>query len=954
MARAHTIPIEAAGGGGRAQGPTRRALVQWLAASAALAAAGCSREPTDAIYSYAQTPPSEAAGEPLYYATAVQRDGYAHGVLVGNQQGRPVKVEGNPLHPASLGATWVFEQAAILQLWDPDRSTTVRRRLGPGADAGHAAASWPEFAAAWQAQRKRAGSSTLRVLSGRITSPTLQAQLATWLERHPGAVWHCEDEVREHTPVHHLERAQMVVGIGGDAFSVGPAALRQAADWARARRNALAAGRPLPRALAIETTPSLFGARADERLALAPPHIEALLRHALAPGGDLATELQRPAAVLAQALAGADARTLLIAGDELGPRVRALVELLNRRGNAYARCITAIAAPEHSTLLPAPASLAALADALRGGAVQTLLILGGNAAYGAPAALGLADAIGRVPFSAHLGVYADETSSRCTWHLPCGHDFEQWADARAFDGSVSLMQPAIAPLYDTRSVHELLALLTPDGGAADGHALLQAHWRQRTGLQGADFDDFWRDSLRHGVVARSASLPMPLPALAAELPAPEPAPAEAARDLVWAVFPPDAAVADGSHSNNGWLQELPRPFSSITWGNALVLGPATALALGLRSGDVVHVQAAAAAQAVTTPALDAPVWVQAGHAEGAATLARGYGRSAAGRVGNGVGVDTAPLRAATAGAMPVALRLQRSGARHEFALTQIERSQHGRDLARHITPAAALATLATRRPAADAPSLYAATPTPTSGPAWAMAIDLDACIACNVCTIACQAENNIPVVGADEVKLGRVMHWMRIDHYVDEHGPLIAQPVPCMHCEKAPCELVCPVGATVHDSEGLNLQVYNRCIGTRFCSNNCPYKVRRFNFRQYSDVTTETLKLMHNPDVTVRSRGVMEKCSYCVQRLSRARRANQQQPGSVDTAEVRTACQAACPTGAIHFGDLHDKTSDIVRTRASPRHYVMLEELNTRPRTTYLARVATDAADDAASSRRSP
>ena len=928
--------------------PSRRAVVQWLATAAALAAGGCSRPPDGRIYTYARLPEIVADGEPRYYASASLLGGFARGVLVGTQQGRPVKVEGNPGHPASLGGTDVFAQAEILQLWDPDRAKLVQRSIGQGRTA---LSTWPAFAAAWR-ERMAAGGGALHVLAARSTSPAEMAQLAALLARHPGARWYRDDAGlgdsagqgalmafgRPIRPVRHFDRARLIVAFGGDPFSQAADGVRQSADWSRVRGAAVAAGRAPLRLVALETAPGLFGARADERWALSPPAIEAVLWRSASrfvadlpprPAADdpaLAPVADRLAALLAQHRGDA----LLCAGDGLSAASHALLHALHQRLGAWGRTVEAIAAPDHDAALPPPGTLAELVGAMRGGSVDALVVLGGNPVYTAPARLGFAGALAQVPFSARLSGWRDETSERCTWQLPCGHAFEQWGDARAFDGTATVLQPAIAPLYDTRSPLELLALLAGDGAdaAPDGQALVRAQWRPHASP--GDFEAFWRDSLRQGVVADSRAPVLDLPEV--RLPT-APPPMDTAPGTLWGAFPPDASVGDGGHANNGWLQELPRPFTSITWGNALHLGPRTAQALGLRSGDVVQVQPAAGAPG--TAAVEAPVWVQPGHAEHAATLPLGYGRRAAGSVGNGVGFDTAPLRGAGAGA--VALRLEATGRRHDFARTQLQDTQHGRDLARTVSLAASQTPAP---PSAPQPTLYP--PAAQEGAAWGMAIDLDACIACNACTVACQAENNIPVVGPDEVRRGRVMHWIRIDSYRDdEAGRVVSQPVPCMHCENAPCELVCPVGATLHDSEGLNVQVYNRCIGTRFCSNNCPYKVRRFNFRQYSDVTTETFKLMRNPDVSVRSRGVMEKCSYCVQRLSRARREEQKTGQPLPRDAVETACQSACPTRAIHFGDLNDAQSDVARAKASPRHYVMLEELNTHPRTTFLARVDT-------------
>ena len=947
-----TIPIRplAAAPDGEAPQPSelppalsRRRALQLMAASLALAGGGCARAPRERIYPYVDMPEAGTVGEPLFYASAWLRDGHAQGVLVGTREGRPIKIEGNPAHPSSLGATDVFAQASVLQLWDPDRAQGVRQRLAParGAAAGEgaapaaAASTWAAFESAWRAREAAlggdGGGARLRVLTPRFTSPTLQAQLAALMQRYPHARWHRHDALEPRAadagarlawgrvvrPVWHFERARFVLALDADPFSHGPGSVRHARDWATQRAGATPA-----RAMAVETTPGLFGVRADERLALPPAGVEALIRRVAtklhadlpAPGeaaADAATARFEQRLVAALREHGGD--SLIVAGANLTSATHALVHLLNQRLGALGRTLDLIAPTDGGA---DAGSLAELTEALQAGAVDTLLILGGNQAYDAPADVPFAAALGRAAFSAHLSLFHDETSGLCTWQLPATHVYEQWSDALAHDGSATLMQPAIAPLYDTRSAHELLALLIVDG-PRDGHALLRRQW-QSSALAHGDFEAFWRDSLRRGVVQGSASAPLALP------PARVPEPPEAPRaEALVAVFVPDPCAGDGAHANNGWLQELPRPFSKLTWDNALHLGPATAAKLQLATGDVVRAS-------IDGRSIEAPLWVQAGHAEGAASLPLGYGRRAAGRVGNGIGFDAYALRPQAGGAL--ALQLQRTGRTHDFAVTQHAFEQHGRALARTLRPGEGIAHADTTHASLYPPVAYAQH-------AWAMAIDLDACIGCNACTIACQAENNIPVVGAEEVARGRHMHWIRVDRYDDAEAGSLFQPVPCMHCENAPCELVCPVGATVHDSEGLNVQVYNRCIGTRFCSNNCPYKVRRFNFLQYADRETETLKAQRNPDVTVRQRGVMEKCTYCLQRLSRARLAGEKSGQPFADGDVLTACQSVCPTRAIHFGDLNDAQADVVRSKASPRHYALLGELNTRPRTTYLARV---------------
>jgi Fe-S-cluster-containing dehydrogenase component len=912
---------------------TRRRAMGLMAASLALAGSGCSRPPAERIYPWVQMPEARAEGAPLYYASATVRDGHALGVLVGTQQGRPIKIEGNPLHPSSSGATDVFAQASVLELWDPDRSKVVMQRLA-GAGRGDAApSSWPAFETQWrrvaQSLVTKQGEG-LRILTGPVSSPTLRAQLAALLRRFPQARWHQQVPPHEEAarrgaelafgrPVQtvlHPGRAKCIVALASDPFSDGPGAVRYAADWSQQRRGGDAAV-----LYAVEATPGLFGARADHRIALPPERIDRLIARVAAQllGGDAAEitgEAPEPfESELIAALRAAGSAGLIVAGASLSPASHALVHAMHERLGATSRTIDLI---EPLAIAPDAATIEALAHDMHSGAVQALFVLDCNPVYGSPGALDFAAALAGVPFSVHCGLYRDETAQACAWHLPLSHDCERWSDALAHDGTACIVQPAIAPLYDSRSLHEVVALIAADD-VRDGWRLVQRQWRTRGG---AGFDARWRESLRRGAIEGTAATPLRLePARAGGA---APAPAAPDDGKLTTIFAPDPSAHDGRFANVGWLQELPRPFTKLTWDNAALIGAGTAKSIGLVTGDVVRIDAAGRR-------VDAPVWVLPAHADGAVTLPLGYGRTNAGRVGNGVGFDAYALLPVAGNAAP-RVTLQPLGRRHAFAITQHFMDPAGREPARVVAPG--------ERAEADAvpPSLYP--DFPSGGHAWAMSIDLDTCIGCNACTIACQAENNIPVVGKEEVARGRAMHWIRVDRYETEKvaGSLF-QPVPCMHCEKAPCELVCPVGATMHDSEGLNVQVYNRCIGTRFCSNNCPYKVRRFNFLQYSDETTESLKGQKNPDVTVRQRGVMEKCTYCLQRTARARQHAERTGVPLADGDVVTACQAVCPTSAIRFGDLNDPQSLVAQLRRSERNYALLGELDTRPRTTYLARV---------------
>jgi molybdopterin-containing oxidoreductase family iron-sulfur binding subunit len=564
------------------------------------------------------------------------------------------------------------------------------------------------------------------------------------------------------------------------------------------------------------------------------------------------------------------------------------------------------------------------------GRVQLLLILGGNPVFTAPVDVPFRDMLVKVGLTIHLGLYDDETAARCQWHVPEAHDLESWSDARNADGSVTILQPLIEPLYHGKTAHEMLAAFT-DRPLRGGREILREFWSERMG--GPGFEHRWQRALHDGVMEGTALPPreVPLRPSAVER---EPEVAAGEKDLEL-VFRADPCVHDGRFANNGWLQELPRPLTRLTWDNAALVSPATARSLSIASEDRVVLE-------LGGRRVEAPVWVLPGHADESITVHLGYGRERVGRVGRGAGFNAYAIRASSSRWIARGLRIEKTGKGYPLAVTQDHGSMEGRPLVRratlsHYQEHPEFAREMVEEPAADL-SMYPQVK--YEGHAWGMAIDLNACIGCNACTVACQSENNIPIVGKEQVRLNREMHWIRVDRYFEgstEDPSFHHQPVPCMHCEDAPCEQVCPVAATAHSSEGLNDMVYNRCVGTRYCANNCPYKVRRFNFLQYSDMRTPTAHLLFNPNVTVRSRGVMEKCTYCVQRINSARNTAIVESRELRDGEIRTACQQVCPAEAIVFGDLNDPRSRVSRIKAGPRNYALLGELNTRPRTTYQA-----------------
>jgi Fe-S-cluster-containing dehydrogenase component len=931
----------------------RREFMKLMSAAMALAAGGCAHPPLDQMVPYVSGQDATDHGEPLYFASALTQGGHAQGVLVRSDRGRPTKIEGNPRHPASLGATSPIEQGRILELWDPERSHAVLR--------DGAIASWDELMAVLSLRLARlqpAGGAGLRLLTGFSSSPTEKSLLDAALARYPHARRHAYEPInydnvyegarlafgRRLQPVYHFERALAVLSLEADFLGCMPGKVRHARDFARLRRPDDTSS-PMSRLYAVECMPSLTGAAADYRLALPSSRIGALaaeLAARLAHGGKASSEWLEAAAADLESHRG---RSLVLAGEGQPAEVHALAHRMNAMLGNLQQTVDFIQPTVDAQELAAD-SLATLVTDMRAGRVDTLLIMGANPVYDAPADLDFAGALQRVPAAIHFGLLVDETAERCAWHVPAAHELEAWGDARAFDGTLAIQQPLIAPLYGGKSSIELLGLLTGQLGFTS-HDVVRATWRQRFGNAG--FEDRWRAALRSGVVADSAAayehvtLSESQPPAAAAAPAvPGDPGAAAAAPPPWAeaagieiVFRPDPYLWDGRYAQVAWLQELPRPLTQLTWDNAAMMSPRLAGELGVRDEELVELQ-------LQGRTVEAPVWIVPGHADGAITLTLGWGRTAAGTVGTGRGVNAYALRPSTAPWFARGLQVTRTEGRRSLASVHDHHRMRGRDIVRGASLQAYRLEPGFAKKDADLeppPTLYPNFPYP--GYAWGMSIDLTSCIGCGACTIACQAENNIPTVGKEQVLEGREMHWIRVDRY--EEGPAAAprtsfQPVPCMQCEHAPCETVCPVEASIHDAEGINVQVYNRCIGTRFCENNCPYKVRRFNFFRYA-LDNPSLDAMRNPDVTVHMRGVMEKCNYCLQRIVRARITADRENRNLRDGEVITACQAVCPTQAIAFGDLNDPRSQVRIAKSSPRNYALLGELDTRPRTTYLARI---------------
>jgi molybdopterin-containing oxidoreductase family iron-sulfur binding subunit len=939
----------------------RRDVLKIAAASAALAGlSACTKLPTQRIVPYVKPPEEIIPGLPLFYATSMPLAGIASGLLVESHMGRPTKVEGNKEHPGSLGGTDVFSQCSTLGLYDPDRSRIVvyDGRLS----------TWEIFSSAMS---NAAGSlpmtgAGLSILTETVTSPSLAAQIKNVMARFPQAKWHqyepCgRDNVRAGAQlafgkpvntVYKIDQADVIVSLDADFINNGPGHVRYARDFA-SRRVIDGASQNLNRLYVVESMPTSTGAVADHRRAIRASDV-ARFTQELASAADVMGFAGNPGPsgipaewtkAVGKDLAAHHGSSLVIAGEEQPPIVHALAHAMNAALGNVGKTVY-YTDPLEANPVNGIESLTELVSDMRSGKVQLLLILGGNPVYDAPADLDFLGALKQVPLRIHSGLYNDETAEWCQWHVPATHYLEMWGDARAYDGTISVIQPLIQPLYDNHSAYEILAAFTKDSGKS-GYDIVQGYWQTVRPEKERAFSAFWEKSLHDGVMAGTA-----LPAISVsprtEL-GREPVPANSgALELV---FRPDPTIFDGRFANNGWLQELPKPITKLTWDNAAMISPATAQKMGLATGDYVKL-------AVAGQEAFAGVNIVPGHADNSVTVHLGFGRSRAGNVGNGPGFSATLLRTTKEPWIADNVTVTKTGKTFAFAVTQfqyaIDQQGHDGSLEGEQAERRELIRIGTlddwkkdpnfakieEEEATKGLTLYPGFK--YEGYSWGMSIDLNKCVGCNACVAACAAENNTPVVGKDQVMRGRAMHWIRIDTYFN--GSLDApntffEPMLCQQCENAPCEVVCPVGATVHSSEGLNDMVYNRCVGTRYCSNNCPYKVRRFNFLLFQDWKTPSLYGLRNPNVTVRSRGVMEKCTYCVQRINAAKIRSEVENRSVVDGEIVTACQAACPADAIVFGNINDKNSRVSKAKAQSRNYSLLDDLNTRPRTTYLARV---------------
>lgn len=1007
---------------------SRRNFVKIMGASLAFAGlSGCVIQPAENIVPYVSQPEGLIPGKPLFYATAMSLSGIATGLLAKSNEGRPTKIEGNPDHPGSLGATDILAQASILSMYDPDRSQEVSYRGNPK--------TWQNFMTEVRAtieENRKDGGAGVRFLTETVTSPTLIAQFKQLLTELPNAKIYQYEPINNDnamsgakmafgSPAHAVykfDQAQRILTLDADIFSNFN--VRYTKDFSKGRAFS-EEKKEINRLYSIETTLSLTGAKSDHRLAVKPSQMTEIAKAIAAAMGvsgasSTYTENAQWIQVMANDLLAHKGKSLVVAGDNQPPMVHALANAMNAALGNVGQTVTYTEPLQMNPEMTQLEMLRQLIDEIDSGAVKMLVILGGNPVYNTPADLKLnKERLEKVPLRVHLGKYFDETGELCQWHVSEKHFLEMWSDARAYDGTVSIVQPLISPLYDSKSVHEVVQVFFKENYDKKDLDIVKEFW-QTQGITGApktavatasatptpasspaasetpassptstatpessptpaaspesstnatavstNFEDNWRKAVHNGVVPNSAAAAKTVAVNGAFLTQSQPTPA-ATGDLEISILP-DPSIYDGRFANNGWLQELPNRLTKVTWDNVALVSPNTAKRLGINQNKDYNDMAGGElgttfintrggnlfSDLVTlnyqgAEIQDVPMWVSPGQPDDVVTIYMGYGRTRGGRIaakedGTPRGYNAFAVRRSDAmwwGTGGVA----KNGTQTQIASTQIHFNMEGRDLLQVYDVEEFITHPEVHLSHDEYPkSMYE--PYKYEGNKWGMSIDLNSCVGCNACVVACQSENNIPVVGKEQVEKSREMHWMRIDTYFggdDINNPIgpYSQPVLCQQCEQAPCETVCPVHATVHSAEGLNDMVYNRCVGTRYCANNCPYKVRRFNFLLYQDWNTPQYKLMRNPEVSVRSRGVMEKCTYCTQRISSARIEAEKDGRKIRDGEILTACQSACPADAITFGDLNDETSKVAKLKKDHRNYNLLNELNTQPRTTYL------------------
>jgi molybdopterin-containing oxidoreductase family iron-sulfur binding subunit len=949
----------------------RRDFLQLMGASLALAGiTACTEKPVERVLAYTKTPDGIAPGNPLHYATASSRDGLATGLLVTSWEGRPTKVEGNPSHPGSRGTTGPAEQALLLQLYDPSRARVLKER-----SAGRAWHSFRESMSQRAAVWGPAGGAPLHFLVEPSSSPTVLALRQEILTRFPKARIHAyasapRDNIYEGTrwafgaplePHLDTERADVILSLDSDFLEARSENLVATRGFAARRDLKSAAG--MNRLYVVEPRLSITGGMADHRLRARSSDIEgiavavlaqlaktvpALSRFSSVAGPALSPETARWVKAVAKDLAGKAGHSLVVAGERQSPLTHAVAHAINASLGNLGTTVR-FTEPVLDTV-SGPASWQPLLDELRAGRVDTLVITANNPVFSAPVDAGLGTLLKRVPNVVYLGQYDDETGLLANWFIPAAHPFESWGDVRAPDGTASIVQPLISPMFNGLTEIEVLQAFV-DRPELKPYEAVRATWKAKAA---ADFDNAWETWLSAGVVPQTQN-PFAAPVLRADAVAQLAAAAKPVPAGLEINFVTDYKVFDGRYAQNAWLQELPDPVSKVVWDNVALMSEATAARLGVKTYDPISRTYDVVTLSVEGHSVEAPAFVQPGCADDAVTVQLGYGKQIVELLFEAdrpavVGFNAARIRTSTAPWFRTGLVLtptdktmtvvttqtQPTAADRPVALMQtVDEFQKDPEAVEHRRPMGKLkgnALPSVQKPVDYSEQQYK----------WGMSVDMSRCTGCSACVVACQAENNIPVVGKEQAGKGRVMQWMRMDRYYSgtaEDPEVVNQPMLCQHCEAAPCEYVCPVNATVHSDEGLNDMVYNRCIGTRYCSNNCPYKIRHFNYLHWTADRSQVERMIYNPDVTVRARGVMEKCTYCVQRIERSRIVSRLENRTIRDSELLTACQQACPSEAIVFGSLNDPNSRVSQLHGDQRRFDVLHDLNTRPRTAYLTKI---------------
>ncbi|NUM80166.1 TAT-variant-translocated molybdopterin oxidoreductase [bacterium] len=974
---------------------SRRNFLSLMGASLAFAGLASCRRPVEKIIPYVVKPEEIIPGLSEHYATVMPFGTRAYGVVVESHEGRPTKIEGNPKHPSSMGGTNSFIQASILGLYDPDRS---KFPMNAGAQK-----TWADFVTAWRelyAQFGQSKGAGLAVLSESFASPTMARLKTEFLKQFPQAKWVTYDAISDENiyegvriatgktlqPTYDYSQAQVILALDADILYSENDNVTAARGFADGRRMKSESD-SMNRLYVVESAMTVTGGMADHRLRLQSRQIGAFtaaLANALQAQG-LNIDISGLSAsgsfdekwinAVAKDLIKNGGKSIVVAGAGQPASVHAVVTAINDALGNTGKTVTY--REMQDATISNRTELADLVKSMNEANVLTLIMLGGNPVYNAPVDLDFATALSKVRTTIHFSSHVDETSKLTTWHIPQTHFLEMWGDARAVDGTLSVVQPLIEPLFGATSPIEMLNLLAT-GRDVRGYELVRETWQGI--LKGLDFEKKWRLTLHDGLVEGSAlaasAIKIDAKAIGQYVAANPFAADTATSNDLEIVFVPSHASFDGRFANNGWLQELPNSVTKVSWDNVAIISHKTAKEMGLHNNlkDGKYKQSMIRLEYQGRDMI-MPVWIQPGQADYSISVALGYGRTEAGRIGNGIGFNMYGFRSSSAPYFDKGLKITKTDKTYLVACTQ---DHHGLDeetlakqgVEERLPLIYREATLEEYKQKPDFASykevqpglvplmgkdgkplsIYDSPVDYSKGYQWGMVIDLNACIGCNACTIACQSENNIPIVGKEQVGNGREMHWIRLDRYYKgdmDQPEMVYQPVACQHCETAPCEQVCPVAATVHDKEGLNTMVYNRCVGTRYCANNCPYKVRRFNFLDYNGGTSgffqsdmpEILKMSKNPDVSVRQRGVMEKCTYCVQRISEGKLAAKKEGREVKDGEIKSACQQGCPTNAIVFGNINDPNSQVSQLKNHNRRYDLLAELNVRPRTSYLAKL---------------